>query len=543
MLKTIFHNTGEILQRPFREHLIFLIAFFVLATSPFFIKYINASNYHYSSILTIQCAAISYCVTLLVGLIPHQAIRRTVQTVLIVLSSAFFILNIYCLFELHSLVDADYIMLIMGTNVNEAREFASQLIPIDIVLGITGVLSILGCMGLIARRHPMRMGKKWSIAAAGVALLCMMWSIHTWRAWKDGPVGHLSDILTTFNEYEMPDESQLHHEVPEIALDETQELPTSVVLIIGESFARFHSSLYGYEKSTNPCLEDLHDKSLLYTIDSIDAPAPITNISLQYMMTSFSKADAEGKDNKWYEFPSVMEMMSACGYDCYWFSNQARTGRFNYIARVFAESCKKCFFYQQEGALNNNSNLDVVLADSSRQFIRQLDIHNKRHFMVYHMMGSHFDYSKRYTREFNRFSQSDYAQYPQNQRKILASYDNSILYNDYIVSQIIDIYKNEEAVIVYVPDHGQDMFRSSPDYYSHGKMNDPKSFDYGVEIPFMIYASPAFQQKHPQVMQRIKYRQDHPKAWNSDDLPYLIMDLIGVKTIGGEDVKSKSVLN
>jgi hypothetical protein len=44
-------------------------------------------------------------------------------------------------------------------------------------------------------------------------------------------------------------------------------------------------------------------------------------------------------------------------------------------------------------------------------------------------------------------------------------------------------------------------------------------------------------------MQRIKYRQEHPKAWNSDDLPYLIMDLIGVTAIDGEEVKPKSVLN
>ena len=40
----------------------------------------------------------------------------------------------------------------------------------------------------------------------------------------------------------------------------------------------------------------------------------------------------------------------------------------------------------------------------------------------------------------------------------------------------------------------------------------------------------------------IKDRQEHPKPWNTDDLPYFIMDLIGVESINGEPVKPKSVL-
>ena len=87
------------------------------------------------------------------------------------------------------------------------------------------------------------------------------------------------------------------------------------------------------------------------------------------------------------------------------------------------------------------------------------------------------------------------------------------------------------------------MFRSSPDYHTHGKINDPVSYAYGVEIPFMIYASPLYQERHPDVVERIKYRQNHTKVWNSENLPYLIMDLIGVKEVDGVAVKPKSLLN
>ena len=108
----------------------------------------------------------------------------------------------------------------------------------------------------------------------------------------------------------------------------------------------------------------------------------------------------------------------------------------------------------------------------------------------------------------------------------------------------MDLFKDNESIVIYIPDHGQVMYRdpSNPDYYSHGTGN-PVAHDLGVEIPFFVYASPSFQQKYPQIMERIKYRQDNPKEWNGDDLPYFIMDLIGVKTINDEDVHTRSVLN
>ena len=543
MLRNLTQGIGGILARPFREHLIFLIVFFILGTSPYCIKFIYNGASYYSFFLFMHCALISYTVALLVGLIQHKNTRRFVQILLIGISSILYILNIYCIFELHSLVDADYIMLILGTNYNEAKEFASGMVPLNIILGIISVFSSLILLWLFSKHHLVRFGKKWSIIALVFILICAMKEIYRWGIWEDGPIGHLKEMYITFHNYDIPDESQLKHELLNISYIENQEMPTNVVLIIGESFARFHSSLYGYDKLTNPNLKVLYDKSLLFCFDSISAPAPTTSISLQYMLTTFNREDNKRHITKWYEHPSVIELMKECGFDCYWFSNQARAGKLNYIARVFAESCIQSFFFQDEGPLDYNNRHDIVLADSSYQFVQKLNLQNRHNFIIYHMMGSHFDYSKRYSDEFNHFSENDYLKYPKNQREILATYDNSLLYNDYVVNQIINIFKDVETIILYVPDHGQDMFRSSPDYHTHGKMNDPVSYAYGIEIPFMIYASPSYQEKHPDVVERIKYCQSHTKAWNSENLPYLILDLIGVKEINHEDIRSKSVLN
>ena len=543
MLSDLTKRIGKVLVKPFRTHLLFLTAFFILATSPYFVRLIHNHEFFYSFILFMHCSLVSYLVTLLIGLIQHKNTRHFVQILLIGVSSILFILNIYCIFEFHSLVDSDYIMLVLGTNFNEAKEFASDMIPFNIFFSIISVFFFLILLCLFSNRHPIKFGKTLSIIALGFILICALKEVYKWGIWEDGPIGHFKEMYLTFNDYDMPDESQLIHEPPIISFIENQEMPTNVVLIIGESFARFHSSLFGYEKMTNPCLKALYDKSLLFCIDSIDAPAPITSLSLQYMLTTFNREDKKHKITKWYEHPSVIELMKNCGFDCYWFSNQARAGKLNYIARVFADSCKQTFYYQQEGAIDYNNRLDIVLADSSYQYVQKLNLKNHHNFIIYHMMGSHFVYSKRYSDDFNHFSKNEYLKYPKNQRETLATYDNSILYNDYVVNQIIGIYKNLETILLYVPDHGQDMFRSSPDYHTHGKINDPVSYAYGVEIPFMIYASPLYQERHPDVIERIKYRQNHTKVWNSENLPYLIMDLIGVKEVDGVAVQPKSLLN
>lgn len=161
------------------------------------------------------------------------------------------------------------------------------------------------------------------------------------------------------------------------------------------------------------------------------------------------------------------------------------------------------------------------------------------------MIGSHYNYGMRYPEEFAKFTEADYMSHPQSHQEILAMYDNSILYNDYVVSQLLNLYKDQEAIVIYLPDHGQVMYRDPkvPDYFMHGNTNDPVSYAAGVEIPFMIFASRSFQARHPETMRRLQSRQNQPKAWNADDLPFLIMDLIGVKDINGESVLSKSILD
>ena len=536
-----YKKVVEALLRPFKKHLLFLIAFFVLATSPFIL--IQIFYYHFyinALLLAIHCFVLSYIITLLISAIGSKPLRRFFQTIILGFSAVYFAVNAYCVLKLGYLFDLDVAMLILGTNANEAKEFASVMLPKDIIFIVLGTyLLFIGLWVLFARRN-LNLGKKTSLLAFVVLCLCVGINAYSWGIWRDGPIAQWYEMA----QYETTGDLQSHYTHPELSLSD-EAFPTNVVLIIGESYARNHSSLYGYEKETNPCLTAFRDSLMLFTFDSIDAPAPTTAESIRYMLSIYNKSDHQKNDSKkWFEYTSIIEVMQQLGYDCFWFSNQARGSKLNGPSRIFADACQHHHFYQEEGSNRYNTNLDMVLVDSSYQSVNHISS-QKHRFVVYHMMGSHFDFNLRYPKAFAKFTENDYQSDSSKHRGILAAYDNSILYNDYVVTQLINLFRDKDAIVIYLPDHGQVMYRNpkSPDYFAHGNNNDPVGYQLGVEIPFMVFASPLFQEKHPETTQRIKDRQNNPKPWNSDDLPYLIMDIIGVSSIDGETIEKKSILN
>lgn len=542
MKKASFNKLLEILLRPFTKHFLFLIAFFVLATSPSILLNIEFQGFALNTIFVIaHCFVLSYLVTILISLIKPDIVRKVIQGILMVVSAIYFAVNFYCLYGLGYILDNDIVMLILGSDFNEAREFASVMLPKWIIVSILGILLVFIALAVLSRKHRLNLGKKASRLALVGTGLCVAVNASTWDVWGEGPIHYISSLM----KYEQAEDLTAYYTHPKLTIQDESQLPCNVVLIIGESFARSHSSLYGYDKVTNPHLSALRDSSLLFTFDSIDAPAPTTAESMRFMLSAFSKADDKpSNDKRWFEYTTIIELIQDCGYDCYWFGNQARGSKNNSANRVFAEACQHQKFLQQEGSEHFNVNLDIVLVDSSSQYVHNIKP-QEHHFIIYHMMGSHFDFSMRYPKEFARFKEADYADQPADHRSTLAAFDNSIFYNDYVVDRIMSLYKDKEAIVIYLPDHGQVMYRNPQKswYFAHGNPQDPVSYALGVEIPFFIYASPLYQQKHPETMERIKNRQAHPKAWNADDLPYFIMDLIGVTAINGQDTRDKSVLN
>ena len=540
MNNVFFQRIANLLLLPFKQNFLFFLIFCILTASCPFMVYFNVKNeinLTATFVAVMHCISLSYFVTLLIGVIRHGIIRSITQTVFIIFGTIDFILNFYCTFYLHDFFSSDIALLLLETDPKEAKEFFASLVPIWMIITIICVFLFCFFLWRLIKRYDLNfhLGKKSSLFAMGIICIGIALSWYKRGIWEYGPIGPFYTLL----QHENPSDLRIYFSHPQLTFINENEMPTNVVLIIGESFGRSHSSIYGYNKLTNPLLAQLKENSLLFSFDSINSPAHSTVQSLRYMLSTFDLSNEQ--DKKWYEFISIIELMKESGFASYWFGNQGRIGKHNGTTRVYAQACDQQWFLKDDHV---EDQLDIVLVDSSYQFINHL--RNKKHnFIIYHMKGSHFDYSLRYPKEFDQFSVNEYQNEPQNHRDILASYDNSILYNDFVVDKIMGMFKDTESIVIYVPDHGQVMYRdkNNPDYYAHGRKKDPISFALGIDIPFFVYASPLYQQKHPEMMERIKYRQDNPKTWNSDNLPYFIMDLIGVKEINGENIKSKSVLN
>lgn len=107
-------------------------------------------------------------------------------------------------------------------------------------------------------------------------------------------------------------------------------------------------------------------------------------------------------------------------------------------------------------------------------------------------MGSHGPtYYNRYPKEFQKFTPTCDTADIQNctSEQIVNTYDNTILYTDYIVSSAIDIlkkYPQFEAGLVYVSDHGESLGENN--VYLHG-MPYAIAPDEQTQIPMLMWMS------------------------------------------------------
>ena len=88
------------------------------------------------------------------------------------------------------------------------------------------------------------------------------------------------------------------------------------------------------------------------------------------------------------------------------------------------------------------------------------------------MMGSHgLTYYKRYPDAFKKFSPACDTADLQNcsREQIINTYDNTILYSDYIISSVIDALKKHPELnssMIYISDHGESLGENN--IYLHG---------------------------------------------------------------------------
>ncbi len=489
-------------------------------------------NRQYDNPLRMVAAAyiLAYACTLAGALIRYKYVRNTFYTVIFLFFLLYCVMEVGCLHIAGCPLDREHFGAILATNASEASEFSDTYCTPRVVVILCGLILLLAIAIWAGRRlrfakHPLVLR-----TAAFVFLVFIGIAI----PYKEAFFYNTAISLAKYIPASIGSLTKLHPTHPSVKVTSSGQ-PPLVVWIIGESLTSHHCSLYGYGKPTNPLLQKKVDAGEAFVYMGVQAAELHTQEAFQLMMNTSTKRTAGSVE--WYDCPTLPDIAKAAGYRTLWLSNQSKKGLWDNIVSQYADLCDTSVFIGNKFAGCARKSVDGELLPVVRKMLARP---SARDFLIVHLMGCHQNYTMRYPAAYDRFKASEYADRPKHQRSTLAAYDNAVLYNDYIVSTIMNLVADREAVVVYAPDHGHDVYESNPDVACHANAANPVSSKAGHDIPFIIYTTKTYRQRHPDTVERM--RKSTARPFDMEDAPYLMMDLMQCDFTAAPAVAQRSLI-
>jgi len=279
----------------------------------------------------------------------------------------------------------------------------------------------------------------------------------------------------------------------------------AVVLIIGETARAHNFSLHGYNRNTNPHLQN--DDILV--MNKATACATYTTASVACMLSY------DVKQSGYEPLPSYLYRMGA---KVLWRSNN------------WGEPTLHVSKYQVGGDLRGqckgeDCDFDGVLLTGMNDEIKQSK--QEKVFIVLHTKGSHGpSYYSKYPASFEKFT--PVCRHEElskcTHQELINAYDNTILYTDHFLHQAIEQLKqlNMPVMLIYASDHGESLGEEG--LYLHGT---PFMFapEYQKEVPFIIWRSKALIQRQGVENKSIK----QTGTFSHANIFHTILGVLGVK--------------
>lgn len=308
------------------------------------------------------------------------------------------------------------------------------------------------------------------------------------------------------------------------------------VLIIGESFNRHYSNLYGGRWDTNPKLASLLKTGRLFVFHDVIASDNGTSQNFKYLLSMNGVKDKRS----WCDVPLLPAVMRRCGYHVIFYGNQfvvndvlgefdCSMGYLNhpYIAtHIFDERNTHTYPY------------DMGLVNDYVRHRHEIE-KSKKNFVIFHLYGQHMPAAIRYPANYSKYNADNIECKDKTSQQCIdiANYLNATYYNDAVVAKIISLFEHRNAVVLYLADHGEEIHDFRNQYgRTDLSIDSKKALKPQLDIPFMIYLSPAYAQLHPWMADRIRRAVDVP--FMSDDLAQVVCDILGVQSSFVNDKRS-----
>ena len=473
------------------------------------------------------------------------------------------IVDLFCIVRFGTTISPSILQLVMETNTMEAHEFLSSYVSPNILISPVGYVILLMLIHIVISYFTKVTSlfakitiksKKKNITINGIVLLLLLVGLfaglknkrnifNTWKLDSMGkvevffasdyynrraqylPIHRLAFAVHTIN-LTRQELVTLQHTIYKTRIDSCKYTSPNIILIIGESYNKHHSQLYGYSQKTTPY--QLHRKQAneLYVFTNAVTPY---NLTSDVLKNSFSLNDLT-KGESWCEKPLFTGIFKKAGYQVTFLSNQfvmkQQSNLYDFCGGVFLNN-PSLSDYQFDIRNSKTHEYDEGLIDDFHTLCDKKASNHR--LIIFSLIGQHVTYADRFPSNYTRLHTSDYQRYDLNneQLQIVVDYDNATLYNDYVINKIIQLFEQEDAIVIYMPDHGDECYDQIMTY---GRLHcDPITKDIATnefQIPFWIWCSKKYNDLHPSIVKQISQSTD--RRFYSDDLPHLLLYLGGI---------------
>lgn len=572
-LKTIGKVLAAVAE-PLRLNCAFAVFMYMLGCITAWATLPDARGAHLYDNLYLELFLDVYVLTLILTVLPRK-VMIWVRGFFYFALYATAVVDVYCFVKFQSTLTPTMLQLVGETDSRESGEFLRSCVSPDVLLSNVGWVLLLMFVHIISAlqlRFPHFIPRRWreliksiwlrtcellrrAHPVIGTAVLALLvWSVcasahnkvATHKLMSGTTIGEVEHTLTEkdhavlyqpiyrlvfsiyANTLTAKQIDRLVRTASKVQVDSCSFRSPNIVLIIGESYNRHHSSQYGYTMPTTPRQQKLERQGRLVKYTDVVSPWNLTSFVFKQLFSMYSVGDK----GEWCDYPLFPELFRKAGYHVTFITNQflpkAKEAVYDFSGGFFLNNptLSKAQFDTRNDKLHTYD--EELLADYERLKAEDGD-HN---LTIFHLVGQHVNYRQRTPRKNRRFTGDEYRELKphlsDHERTVLADYDNAVLYNDSVVDEIIRRYEQKEAIVIYVPDHGEECYEGDLHFYCrmHSATIDSRLAHAEFDIPFWIWCSKKYVRRHRQIFRQIKAARN--KRFMTDALPHLLVYLAGI---------------
>lgn len=475
---------------------------FLLANSIFLIKLVLGNFIGLSSVK--NYAIFSIALLNLALLLPMLFEKHVIRSVLRFIFLAVILLPVFVILGYYSVTSTvfapDTLLAIAQTNIQEAIEYAKDNFSCKTIFLI---ILTNAFVFFVAIKNTQKI--LWNKYNLFLVLFCITACLVGVYKYRDNIITDIpkqaSKTLAQYKNFSK-ERTDRKDNMSKLLLSHKPEAGV-YVLVIGESQNRAHMQAYNYHRATTPWLDSMkNDKNMLLFTKAYSCHTH-TVPTLLYALTAKNQYNNIAVKNA----VSVLEVAEAAGFETVWLSNQVKYSAWDTpVTSIASEANQQKWINSTLGESTNTDYFDGKLIEE----LEKIKITDKM-LIVMHLMGNHGSYEQRYPKAFEKYDG----------KNTIDKYDNSIIYNDYVMSQV---YKRARKIpnfkgLVYCSDHA--------DAIDKNLSHDAAQFDFDMtHIPLYIYLSDSYIQNNSAKYKSLEKQKN--KLFTNDLLFNLMLGVLGI---------------